>query len=202
MAGMKANGEHRYPDAARAYHQYLKALEDVKGVGEGGLIPANFDLKAEIGEVLLLVGVYWDLAKIYDRTRSADKYREFKNNLDKFILFSRGLPHERMAKELLRKYLRRGRASHSKDFRDAYRLVSKDRCFVAGALVDVIDKETLPRLRAFRDERLVMSLAGRAFVACYYAAGPAVAAVVSRAPDAARARLARGIDWLASRLSE
>ena len=93
VGAVRANEQHRYVDAAKSYHAYLRVLEEVKGVGEGGLVPSHFDsTKAEMGELLLLVGVYWDLTKIYDWTKSPDKYRDFKGYLDKYLLFSRGMP--------------------------------------------------------------------------------------------------------------
>src|SRR5262249_3769559 len=116
MAGVKANEQHKYVEAVKSYHGYLKILEEVKGVPEGGLVPSHFNFENEMGELLLLVGVYWDLAKIYDHTRTRDKYGDFRAYLDKFLLFSRGMPHERMCREMVRKYLRREKPSHSKEF--------------------------------------------------------------------------------------
>ncbi|HUP55818.1 MAG TPA: CFI-box-CTERM domain-containing protein [Bdellovibrionota bacterium] len=197
MAGVKANEEHRWVDAVKAYHAYLKVLEELKGVGEGGLVPSHFDLKKEVGELLLVVGVYWDLTKIFDHTNSPDKYKEFKGYLDKFMLFSRGLPHEPMCREMLRKYLRRDKPRHAREFREAYRSISQDGCFVATALVDMNDEETLPRLRALRDERLSKSIGGRAFIAAYYRLGPAAAWAVSRMPEKARQLLGRVVDAIA-----
>jgi hypothetical protein len=200
MTGVKANEQHKYIEAVKHYHAYLKVLEEVKGIPEGGLVPSHFNIQQEMGELVLLSGVYWDLAKIYDRTKSDGKYLEFKGYLDKFLLFARGMPHERVCKEMLRKYLRRDKPEHSREFREAYRALSRDKCFVATALVDVIDDETLPRLRGFRDQTLVRSIPGRAFIAAYYATGPWAARLTARAPLKLRRLLGRVLDRLASRL--
>src|SRR3954466_14895573 len=64
MIGVKANEEHRYLDAVKAYHGYLKVLEEAKGIPEGSIVPSHFDVRSEMGELLLLSGVFWDLAKI------------------------------------------------------------------------------------------------------------------------------------------
>ncbi len=197
MAGVKANEEHKYIEAVQNYHAYLRVLEEVKGVGEGALQPSLFDMKNEVGEVLLLVGVYWDLAKIYDRTKTANKYPEFKSYLDKFMLFSRGFPHEPMARELLRKYIRREKPRHSAEFRAAYKTVAKDKCFIATSLVDEIEEETMPRLRSFRDERLARSRGGRGVIGVYYALGPWVAAFLDWSPALLRQVCGRALDGLA-----
>jgi hypothetical protein len=201
MAGVKANEQHRYVEAVKAYHGYLRILEEVKGCADGGLVPSHFNVDEEMGEILLLVGIYWDLAKIYDHLKSADKYTEFRGYLDKFLLFSRGFPHEGLSKDMLRRYLRREKPKHSREFREAYRQVSKDKCFVAGALVDVIDEETLPRLRAFRERKLSKSAPGRAFIRTYYALGPGLAVATDQLPGPARQLLACLLDRVAE-LSE
>jgi hypothetical protein len=201
MAGVKANEQHKYVEATRAYHSYLKILEEVKGCTEGSLVPSHFNIQDEMGELLLLLGVYWDLTKIYDHLKTAEKYTEFRGYLDKFLLFSRGMPHERLSRDMVRKYLRWEKPVHSREFRDAYKQLSKDKCFVATALADVSDDQTLPRLRKFRDEKLKKHLAGRAFIATYYAVGPTLARATDRMPAPARRAVARVLDRLADWLT-
>src|SRR6478736_9329583 len=81
QTGVRAFEAGKMADAVRNFHSYLRILEDWKGVGEGMLMPSHFDPKADVSELLLISGVYWDLAKLYDRTRGEEKKKEFQHYL-------------------------------------------------------------------------------------------------------------------------
>jgi hypothetical protein len=98
--------------AALAFKSYLSILEDIKGAPDGGLSPTHFDKKKEVAEMVLITGVLWDLVKLYDRTQSPDKYKEFQVFMSKYIAFARGMPYQTMCAETLRKYIRDKRAFH------------------------------------------------------------------------------------------
>ena len=198
--GARAMKTRNFAEAVPCFLGYLKILEQSKGAPPGKLVPAHFDRKAELSELVLIAGIYWDLVKVYDRSKSASSYRELNAFLDKFLLFSKGMPYEPVCRELIRKYLRNDKPIHAKEFREAYRKMTGNKCFVATSLVDQIDERTLPRLRKFRDRRLQRRWAGRVFVRFYYAIGPAFADAVDRFPNFIRARLGRGLDLLAARL--
>ena len=192
--GVNAYSEKHLGEAATAFRGYVKILEDLKGAPAGGLTPAHFDPKAEMAEMMLLSGVYWDLTKLYDRTRSAERYADFKGYLGKYILFSKGLPYQTMSAETMRKYLRAGRAVHKQDFKNAYNQIALSKCFVATELDEYAAEETLAALRGFRDEVLRESPGGRAFVAWYYRRGPGIAKRVARFPEPAKVIAARALD--------
>jgi hypothetical protein len=118
--------------------------------------------------------------------------------MEKFILFSKGTTWEPMCAEQVRRYLLTNRPKHRNEFKNALKLLGgKDSCFVATALSDQIDLETIPTLRRFRDEVLRKHLFGRAFIWSYYKAGPYLADGTYFLPQAIRKGMARGIDQIA-----
>lgn len=200
--GLRSFQSRKVQDAVICFRSYLKILEEMKGVSEGGLNPSLFDRQKDLAELLLISGVYWDLVKLYDRTKSSEKRKDFLQYMEKFILFSRGMPFQVVCAETLRKYIQAKRPVHMDDFKNAYKMLGESKCFVASALVDEIDIETMPRLRRYRDEFLLTRGWGRAFVHAYYAAGPWVAAGVERLPRTLRRMLARGLNKVSQKVEE
>jgi len=199
-AGVRAYRVKKMGEAVKNFLTYLHILEDWKGVGEGGLTPNHFKIPDDTPELLLISGVYWDLVKLYDRTDSAEKQREFYKYLEKYILFSKGMPFQALCGESLRKYISNEKPRHRAEFKNAYKMMTGSPCFVATSLIDVSDLETLPRLRVFRDETLMKSRAGRAFVEWYYRHGESFAARVDGLPEPVRVLLARALDVVAKYL--
>lgn len=195
--GVLSYQKHRVGDAAKSFHSYIRILEELKGCQEGGLMPTHFDFKKDLQEMLLISGVYWDLAKMYDHSQTPDKVREFHHYLRKYIIFSKNMPYQVLCAETMRKYLSTGHPVHSKEFKQAYVEITGTRCFVATSLVDVIGERTIDQLREFRDTQLLKSRTGRVFVRIYYAAGPSLAALLDRAPRGVRIRVARRLDAMA-----
>ena len=78
-------------EATKKLLQYIRILEDGKRIKPGELHPSQFDRKNDQGELLLISGVYWDLAKLYDRTKSKAREKDLKAYLNKFVLFSKGM---------------------------------------------------------------------------------------------------------------
>lgn len=193
-SGALAVKKKNFADAVKFFQGYLKILEEMKGAPPGGLVPSLFDREKEVGELILVSGIYWDMTKIFDRSRTKEQYAEFTRYLEKFQLFSRGMPFEAVCREMLRKYLRNDKPIHSKEFREAYRHMAGTKCFVATSLVDVIGPETLPKLRRFRDRRLRHSAGGRRFIRAYYAFGPSLARGADRLPQVVRFLLGKSLD--------
>jgi hypothetical protein len=195
--GVDAYSDKHLADAAQSFRGYIKVLEDLKGVPSGGLSPAHFDQKTDIPEMMLISGVYWDLVKLFDRTRSQEKYSEFKGYLSKYIQFTKGMGYQTMASETMRKYIQARRPVHMKDFKDAYKVIQVSKCFIATELVDYTHIDTIPALRDFRDKVLKKNRAGRDFVAWYYRKGPEIAARVSRQREAVKILMGKGLDLVA-----
>lgn len=195
--GVEAYQGKRLAEAVRAFRTYIGILEDWKRVEPGNLHPENFDTKKDLPEMVLISGVYWDLAKIYDRARNDAREKLFRHYLEKYVLFAKGMPYQPLCAETLRKYIGNKKPVHRDDFKNAYKVMTGSPCFVATSLIDVCDLETLPRLRRFRGEVLMPSRSGRAFVRWYYRAGPRIAAWLDRMPEFVRRGVARGLDLLA-----
>src|SRR5262245_10903887 len=104
-AGVRAYQNKRFQEAVLNFTQYLRVLENYKNVPEGGLNPSCFDLKGDAAELLLISGIYWDLAKLYDRTTTPGRFKEFMVFLEKYVLFSKGMPFEALCAETMRKYI-------------------------------------------------------------------------------------------------
>jgi hypothetical protein len=200
-SGLNAFQNRQVTQAVNFFHSYLQILEDAKNVTEGGLLPTCFDARKELPELLMVSGVYWDLVKLYDRTESSAKHREFLHYLEKYIVFSKGMPYQALCAETLRKYISNEKPRHREEFKNAYRILAKPRCFVATSLVDVTSDKTLPRLRNFRDQVLIQTRMGRFFIDWYYENGPSFAARVDQFPLRVRKVLGMSLDLTAWILS-
>src|SRR5690348_4599516 len=68
--GISAYKSRRFAEAVRNFLKYIAVLEDIHQVSAGGLTPKHFDQKKDMNELLMISGIYWDLVKLYDRTKS------------------------------------------------------------------------------------------------------------------------------------
>jgi hypothetical protein len=181
--GIAAYKNRQMGEAVKHYYTYIRILEQSKRVQENQLHPGVFDTKTEMPELLMLSGIYWDLAKLFDRTKSKDKFKDFAKYLEKYILFSKGMPYQALCAEAIRKYLKMEKAIHKDAFKNAYKVMGgKTKCFVATSLIDVTVPDTLFELRRFRDQVLKKNHPGRMFVAWYYRKGPKIANRLDEAP--------------------
>jgi hypothetical protein len=183
-------------EATTNYFQYIDLLERTKGLKQGGLEPKHFDDKKDIAELLLLSGVFWDLARIHDKISKKNTVR-LDFYLDRFVVFSKGLTFERVSAELLRKFLVNGMPNHRKKFKDAHIRLGGNKCFMVTAVEEHCEVQTLPALRNYRDQILVHRFWGRLFVAVYYRVGPTLARGVIRLPEGMQRKLARFFDRIA-----
>jgi len=199
--GIQALTRESFGEATKSFVLYLGMLERAKKVKPGRLHPSQFDPKKEMVELVLVTGIYWDLARTFDRMRGKEQVREMQAYLNQFVVFSKDSTYKALCAETMRKYLAAERALHRGDFKAAYKRLGGTSCFIASALLDVSDLETLPRLRAFRDERLAPNPAGRALILAYERFSPSIAAWLERAPHGLRLAAARLIDlvgWIVS----
>jgi hypothetical protein len=121
--------------------------------------------------------------------------------LDRFVMFSKGLPFQHISSELIRKYLVNSLPKNRKEFKDAHIQLGGGQCFIATAVEDYCEPETLPALRKFRDEVLLKNFAGRGFVKVYYKLGPNCARIVLRTPEKFQRALARVFNTISEKLS-
>ncbi len=186
-------------DSLQNYYGYIDVLERAKKIPKGKLDPRYFDAKKDIAELLLLSGVFWDLAKIHDRggKKSTDKVLHY---LDMFVIFSKDMPFEKISAELVRKFLVNGMPKHRPEFKDAHIRLGGGKCFIATAVEDYCEPTTLPSLRKFRDQYLLKRTWGKTFVKYYYRYGPYLARLVLRTPEVFQRFLASKFDQISKRL--
>ncbi len=179
--GVRLFQEDRYPEALKTLLEYIVTLERKFGVDRGGLHPALFDQHKDAAELLLVAGIFWDLAKIHDQMKGAAHQAELKTNLNKFIEFSLEKPHLILASEGVRKYLKSGKCKNVEDFKHAHEFMRSklSRCFIAGAVYGPQSPQ-VQALQSYRDDVLLHKALGRVFVRLYYQLSPAVALVLAR----------------------
>lgn len=199
--GILAYDEKNHREAVRNFFTYLRIIEDSKQVGENGLKITHFDRKTELPEILLLSGIYWDLAKVFDKTSDPNKLKSMRLFLDKFVEFTKGTTYQALGAESLRKYIVLDKARHRPDFQSAYtKLTGKKACFIATAVREDLAPDTFDVLTRFRDEILLTSVVGRGFVRFYYGISPGIARLLERAPSQVKRPIARALDCIAERV--
>ncbi len=190
----------KYRESIQSYYGYIDILEKSRNVARDSLKPKDFDPKKDVAELLLLTGVYWDLCLIHDRG-GKKTHEKLKFFLERFVAFSRGMPFQHVSAELIRKLLVNGNPRNRKDFKDSHIKLGGGKCFLATAVEEHLDPVTLPALRRYRDEVLLVTPCGRIFVRVYYAIGPALARGMIRMPEGFRRGFARMIDRISIKIS-
>jgi hypothetical protein len=190
------------PDAIRNYRLYLKILEGLKGLSDGALLPSHFTSPEEKKELLIISGVYWDLVKIYDKSKTDSRKNEFRHYVEKYILFSHQMPFQPFCAELVRKYIAFGKMSHAAEFKNIYRILGSSKCFIVSSLVDLTEFQTLDVFRSFRDEILSSFFLGKILIRMYCFFSPSLAFFLDKSPFFLRAFIAKQLDFLASLISK
>jgi hypothetical protein len=200
--GVESLEQHKYAEAVASFRNYIHLLEDWKKAGDGELMPSHFDAVKDGADVLLLTAVSWELTKIFDRMDSDMGRKDFRKYLGKVVVFSKGTSYQGLCAEAIRRY-RAGRTAVNKgDLKQAHEALGGKDCFVATSLMDVSAPGTLVRLRAFRDERLAHSRAGRGFIRAYYVVGPYLAQMMNHMPQPVRKLAGAGLGRLAELLGK
>lgn len=200
-AGIIYYKNQKYKEALESYFQYLAILERVKKVKAGALEPRLFDLKKDAAELLLISGIYWDMAKLQDMSRRKEAKSQLKTYLDMFVKFSKGMPYQHMCAELVRKYLLNEKAQNKPIFKETHIRLGGGKCFVATALSDYTEPETIWRLRKLRDQKLLHNFFGRIFVRIYYRTGPFIALGVLKLPVRAQKWGGRTLDVFSKKVA-
>lgn len=185
-SGIVSYEQGKIKEAVKSFLTYLGILEEWKKVGPGQLTPAHFDLEKDIHEILLISGVYWDLAKIYDRSKNDAKVKDMHLYLNKFVTFSKGLSFQPVCAETMRRYIAAGKPVHRDTFIATYKEISKGKCFIATALLPDLNFNSYLILRRVRDETLLPTRLGTFFVKIYYSVGPSIAFILNRSPQKVR----------------
>lgn len=169
-----------YSDAAIAYEKYLRILELVYELDPGELSPDLFKNQARAPEMTVIATVYWDLLRVYD-THQTYRERQMKaaSKLAEFVRFTPIFPH------VIRKAESYARTAKNPDaFRKFLQLsnANRPRCFIATAAFDHKPSSVVSDLCRFRDQYLLRSTHGQAFVELYYRVSPPIAVYLDRHP--------------------
>lgn len=162
-----------YARAMTAYRRFLAITARSVNVEIEALSPQLIEEKRRVAEALILSSIFFDLLRMLDKldTPSAAEERRLYHKL--FIRFTLGQPFQHFAGENIRRNLIYSNAlKHKKEFWATYHAIQTKRFCVVGTWA--FGNEAAPeldRLRAWRDDSLVGSVAGRAFVTAYYRYG-------------------------------
>ena len=195
--GSELYGQKNAAKAAEEFRRYLAGLEMWKKVPDGKLTPKLFNPIDERSELLLVCGIYWDLAKLFDQLKSEKRRFEFLHYMQKYIEFSKGMPYEAVAAENVRKYLRSNDVNNPAEFKNAYKQLGGGSCVVATSLSDQVAAGTTRELRFFRENTLIHSRPGRWFIQWYSENGLGIALWMDRRSRFFRKISARFLDAIA-----
>ena len=170
--GQEASTKGDHINTVRFYNQYLAVICKVYDTSIQQLNPKVFDQKKDLSEMLLISQVYWDLAKIYDKS---DKLvPQLADALNQFVKFTLNYPYQVVNSEVLRRYLKNNKAKHRSMFQQSHAkiFVSSKRCYVAeyafGEFHHVTDE-----LRLFKKD-LAKHRVGLKFIEQYYRYSPSL----------------------------
>ena len=113
------------------YSNYLHILAQYFDTRESDLQPSLFDLKKDVGEILLISNVYWNLAKIYDKNPNSQN--QSIHFLEQFLKFTKGQKHQHANTRILKNYINSGKPKNSKEFKRIYETIKtkSSPCFIS-----------------------------------------------------------------------
>lgn len=193
-AGALALSTEAAPSAIKSFLTYIRLLEMAKKASPGGLHPSQFDIKKDLSELVVLTGIYWDLARTFDRLRGKTSHEELKRYLHQYVVFAKEMPFKNLCAETLRKYLITEKPVHRGEFRAAYKQLGGNTCFVSSSLLDLVDLETPLRLIAFRESCLMPNGIGFQVVRLYERTSPRMAMLLDRSPNWLRKTAAAAVN--------
>jgi len=157
-------------NAVICYRKYLGALAGWYKTTEEGLSPKLFDLKKDAPELLLISQVYWDLSKAYDR--NAKLANESVRCLNQFKKFTIGFKYQYINSEMLRKFIKRSKCHHPKNFENAYKeiRVNSKKCYIATFCYG--EEHEITKILRLWKSHIIHNKAGEQFVEYYYRISP------------------------------
>lgn len=166
------------PQSVEKFKHYLAILAAYNRTTEKHLTPKMFDPEKDIAELLLISQAYWNLAKAYDKS---PKLRgESVRCLQQFAVFSIGYKYQHANAQIIRKYLRSGKAHNKKVFQQIYEKmnVRSKNCYLATHAYPN-NTELLNTLRSFK---LVLAKyrIGMAFINTYYEVSPHIVVIFKK----------------------
>ena len=162
-------------DAAKAieyYSNYLHILAQYFGTEEKNLRPEMFDRKKDIGEILLISNIYWNLAKTYDKNLKFQ--HQSTRCLEQFLRFTKGYKHQYANTRLLKNYINSGRPRNQKEFKRIYETIKTQAtpCFVSTYCFGH-DAPVTNQLRLLKKD-ISGNFLGDVFIKTYYQLAPGI----------------------------
>lgn len=121
-----------YLNAIKKYNEYLNILAELNDRDVFNITPELFVGKTQVTELLLISHVYWDMAKIYEKS---DKLQDsFYKCIDQFVIFTVNQPYQVLNAEMLRKYLKSNKDSKYHDaLKRAHQkiYIESKKCYIA-----------------------------------------------------------------------
>lgn len=171
-------GNQMYSEAAATYEKYLKLLELIFDCPTGELSPESLKDSAKTAELTIIVGVYWDLLRIYD---TSDQHTEKQINAAKQL--AKFVPLTPVFPDMLKKAESYAKNSKHPDVVRIFLNSAKKkrtRCFVATSAFESPLATEVQFLRSYRDLVLKKSSLGRNFIIFYYKFSPYFARFLDR----------------------
>lgn len=169
-----------FSEAAVSYEKYLKVLEMIFDCGTGQLSPESLKESAKTAELTIIVGVYWDLMRIYDSNdQFTDRQKHAAQQLAKFINYTPIYPDIMKKADIFVK-----QARHPDVIKSFISQAKKKRtrCFIATAAFQTPNSLEVQILRVYRDHHLKKNFFGRKIVVLYYKASPKIADTLDNHP--------------------
>lgn len=169
-----------FMNAIKFYNMYFKIISDVKEVSDKKINPGLFNKETELSEMMLISHIYWDLAKIYDRTDNLQN--EFRRCLSQFAKFTTGHAYQVVNAEMLRRHIRSGRMIHKNDFVETHKkiYVQSKKCYVATHCFGY-EHENTHSIRKIKPY-LLQSHMGYVFTDLYYKYSPSLVRYLQNNP--------------------
>lgn len=164
------------------YQRYLTALAQWYNLESIDLLsPDLFNIEKDLGELLMISQVYWELAKFFDRTNNSKNLLE--ENLEKFTIFSKSFKFQRINAQILKQYIKKNIPHHPHVFEFYYKKIQIEShfCFLATYAYPE-DPERLETFRKFKRSSLDNKY-GLLLVEFYYAISPWLVEQCQRSPS-------------------
>lgn len=169
-----------YSEAAISYEKYLKVLEMIFDCGSGNLKPESLKESAKTAELTIIVGVYWDLLRVYDSNdQFTDRQKHAAQQLAKFINYTPIFPDIMKKAE---QFVRQARHPDVVKSFISQAKKSRTRCFIATSAFLTPNALEVQYLRFYRDQNLKTNYWGRKFVVFYYKISPKIAHILDYQP--------------------
>jgi len=172
--------EKNFAMAAVQYEKYLKVLELLFEAAPGHLTPEHFRASARTQELTVVSGAYWDLLRIFDTNEKYhDRMHLAGKKLAQFLKYTPIYP------DIMRKAESFALTAKNPAVIKAFiksASETKGRCFIATAAFQSTAAAEVLLLQDWRDDVLIQTNYGRAFVKFYYLISPLIAALLDHLP--------------------